>query len=384
MAAWLFPLITAGVNAMQNVFNGKSQKKTNQQNMDFQREENEKARKYSSDMYDKNNEYNSPKNQMDRLKAAGINPHLAYSNGQPMNTATAQTSAQTSSTPSSRAPQIDVQAGALAQSLQQSALLDAQIQNIKADTTQKLAAANNTNVITGINQIDLDNALNKVTQENTLRNISIVSGTQNQQLTAETIKKVQQETVNLISTNDTIKQTFENLKVTHKLTEQQYATEVTKISVMKAQVDNLRAQSNASNAAAENSREQAKTQTFVRENIKSQTLNNIELGKKYNRENYVGEQTDLQKSKAAANKEEQLYKTAVQQTLQAEKTNQLLDHKITEMEYINAVRAVDAGTAPINGVINTIKNANPLNATTTTHFDDNGDYRGHSTRRNHR
>ena len=58
-----------------SMINRNSQRKENQKNRDFQRE-----------MWNANNEYNTPTNQMARLQEAGINPHLAYANGQPMKT----------------------------------------------------------------------------------------------------------------------------------------------------------------------------------------------------------------------------------------------------------------------------------------------------------
>lgn len=39
------------------------------------------AQQWELDMWNKMNEYNSPANQMERFQAAGLNPHLAYSQG---------------------------------------------------------------------------------------------------------------------------------------------------------------------------------------------------------------------------------------------------------------------------------------------------------------
>lgn len=43
--------------------------------------QNKKAREHQEYMYDKNNAYNTPAMQMQRFKAAGLNPHLIYGQG---------------------------------------------------------------------------------------------------------------------------------------------------------------------------------------------------------------------------------------------------------------------------------------------------------------
>lgn len=51
-----------------------STQKTNQTNVKLQRE----AQQYATDMWNKQNEYNTPEANMKRLEAAGLNPNLAY------------------------------------------------------------------------------------------------------------------------------------------------------------------------------------------------------------------------------------------------------------------------------------------------------------------
>lgn len=60
-------------NKQQNAGNFKQRK--------WAREQNEKAYAYQTEMWDKTNAYNSPVEQMKRLKAAGINPNLIYGSG---------------------------------------------------------------------------------------------------------------------------------------------------------------------------------------------------------------------------------------------------------------------------------------------------------------
>lgn len=47
----------------------------------FIEKENQKARDYQTEMWEKANEYNLPINVMERLSQAGLNPNLVYSNG---------------------------------------------------------------------------------------------------------------------------------------------------------------------------------------------------------------------------------------------------------------------------------------------------------------
>lgn len=80
------------------------------------------------DMWNRNNEYNSPLQQMARFKAAGLNPQLAYGN-MPQSDAPAMVGG---STPISQASPLS------GTDMNQAALLNAQKENIEADTADKL------------------------------------------------------------------------------------------------------------------------------------------------------------------------------------------------------------------------------------------------------
>lgn len=78
-------LISAVLGFGSAIINGLSQKKTNQQVMDFNREEAEKQRSFvvqqtnsanawNEKMWHETNEYNTPENQVQRLQDAGLNP----------------------------------------------------------------------------------------------------------------------------------------------------------------------------------------------------------------------------------------------------------------------------------------------------------------------
>lgn len=131
----LFGAVTGGIT---DIF-------TNKANVKAQEEANEKNRQFQMDMYDKQrkdaladvqmqNNYNSPAAQMERLKAAGLNPNLVYENGG----ATTQSAAVRSSSAGSNyatAPRVDY--SHLGDTMSQFVDLNArtaQTDNIKANT----------------------------------------------------------------------------------------------------------------------------------------------------------------------------------------------------------------------------------------------------------
>lgn len=70
------PIIGAGINFLGGLFNGGSQARQNKLN-----------RQWQEKMWNMNNEYNKPINQMARYKEAGLNPHLIYGQGNSGNSA---------------------------------------------------------------------------------------------------------------------------------------------------------------------------------------------------------------------------------------------------------------------------------------------------------
>ena len=85
--------VVAGVGSLLGGFgssamNNKAVQDTNKANMEiakyqaqWQQQENEKAYQRSLKMWNLQNEYNSPTQQMARIRAAGLNPNLVYGNG---------------------------------------------------------------------------------------------------------------------------------------------------------------------------------------------------------------------------------------------------------------------------------------------------------------
>lgn len=84
------PLATAAVglgsslisSAFGSIFGDNSAKKQ----FKYQQQLNREAFQHDVDMWNKNNEYNTPSAQMERLQAAGLNPNLVYGNGGATNT----------------------------------------------------------------------------------------------------------------------------------------------------------------------------------------------------------------------------------------------------------------------------------------------------------
>ena len=81
-------IIAGGASLLGSALGSFSQKKTNDKNMElaryqntWQAQENEKAYQRNLKMWNLQNAYNSPTQQMARLRTAGLNPNLVYGNG---------------------------------------------------------------------------------------------------------------------------------------------------------------------------------------------------------------------------------------------------------------------------------------------------------------
>lgn len=78
-------LIGAGVSAIGSLFSGQQSYKNNKKLLAQQNAYNvamaDKAYERDLDMWNRQNAYNSPSEQIERLKAAGLNPNLMYGNG---------------------------------------------------------------------------------------------------------------------------------------------------------------------------------------------------------------------------------------------------------------------------------------------------------------
>lgn len=123
--------ISAGLGAAVNGISGgikaahaKQEFKYNKKMADYQHEKNVA-------LWNMNNEYNSPEQQMQRLGDAGLNPNLVYGNGAVGNSSA---SPQGYQAPRFQRPDIDVQIPDVIQKYQNFKLGQAQVDNVKAST----------------------------------------------------------------------------------------------------------------------------------------------------------------------------------------------------------------------------------------------------------
>jgi hypothetical protein len=99
-------LISTGVNAIGSYLNYRGQKDTNQANIDAAKAQAEQSRKWALEDWERTNAYNHPKQQMARLREAGLSVQMAMGKGAE-NTA-AMIRGTENKVPAAQAPQIDV------------------------------------------------------------------------------------------------------------------------------------------------------------------------------------------------------------------------------------------------------------------------------------
>ena len=148
-----------GLSAASNVFqalgswiSGNQQKKENQKNREFTERMYDKQFSNSIKMWNMQNDYDLPKNQLERLKMAGLNPDLMYSGAGVSPSPNLQNpSAGSPSTMPLTPYSIDPISKA-----KEYELMDAQIQNIKADSEKKQSETN-LNLIDSITRGEFNN-----------------------------------------------------------------------------------------------------------------------------------------------------------------------------------------------------------------------------------
>lgn len=120
-----------------------AQSRENEKNRQYNLQLAQMQNQWSIEQWERENEYNSPVNQMSRLKTAGINPNLAYSNG--VSNLAAASPGMTSGAPSSPVDMSALgQRATLGQAIQLALTNEAQraaIDNTKAQTRKTLADA---------------------------------------------------------------------------------------------------------------------------------------------------------------------------------------------------------------------------------------------------
>lgn len=341
--SWLAAAITGVGGLASSIFNGTSQKKENQKNRDFQRE-----------MWNANNEYNKPINQMARLEEAGINPHLAYANGQPMNVSNAP-----ANTPNQEAPKMHMDFGAMLQALRTKAEID----NINADTAQKSAQTEGQLTLNGITSKDLDNYDTRFNLETAFKQSATSLNYSNIQFNDKKIEvsdvqiqETYQNIKNLITTNEKMNKEIDLLVTQNRFFTQQIHSLVVNMAVAKATIDNLNSQSLLN-------RENAKTQSYVRGKMEAETKNLQEVFRSLQRGNYIGDKYDLTNADNQMMVNSRKYEQIVEQIYHLQKQNGLLDKQIDAQTFQNSMNYI---LAPAK-IIDTYKNAVvPFKSTTET------------------
>jgi len=208
------PLIGQGVNAVSNLFTNKAQKNTSLEFYDRQRAD-------ALADWNRQNQYNSPKEQMARFKDAGLSPHLIY--GQ-TNVAPAVRSTD-AKTPNYTAPQFDASSA-------NPILIAAQIENMKKQGSLMDAQAVKAN-----SETDWKNVNTKWFKENydtkshllrtgvDLNENKIYESQQRQSLLSEQVRKTIADT-NLSQTKKAeVSQMILNLKQSERLLGEKVKTE---------------------------------------------------------------------------------------------------------------------------------------------------------------
>lgn len=240
--SWLDAFFGLIGSLLTNHTNSESVDKTNAANSQMMREQNA----FSVDMWNRQNEYNLPINQMNRLKNAGINPALAYTNGVSGNSAT---SAPTSA---SSAPAISKSYSNFITDMMETMLQGQQIKNMKAE--ENLDKANTEATYKNIKvsdhvivQIDESVKLSQSQREylaeqgelirKNIESIDVDTALKNEQLTYQ---KIQNEIASMCKNADVKKRMNEA-----KISEQQFVN-------MVAQLYNIQADTKLKGAQASN------------------------------------------------------------------------------------------------------------------------------------
>jgi len=133
MGPLVLPLIAAGASLAGSAINAGSQSATNQSQLSYSKEMYDKQRADALADWNRQNQYNSPKEQMMRFKEAGLNPNLIY--GQQTQSPVVRTSSVEGYNP--RAPQVDL-GNAAAMGLQGlSTYQDTQLKNVQTDLVKE-------------------------------------------------------------------------------------------------------------------------------------------------------------------------------------------------------------------------------------------------------
>lgn len=185
-------LISGGLGAIGSIFSNNAQKKENQRNRDFAEYMYDKQYDNNIKMWNMQNKYDLPKNQIERMKQAGLNPDLMYSGAgvspSPNLQAAVAGSASTGSLPGY---------GGVAEAFNQGRLLDAQIRNIDADTKKKESETVGQGYQNEILKTDAAFEPALKSGEINVLGVQVRLGDSQVEVNKETVPKIRQEIINL-------------------------------------------------------------------------------------------------------------------------------------------------------------------------------------------
>lgn len=145
-------------SGISSIFNHQSQKRENERNREFAREMFDKQVENNIKMWNMQNQYDLPKNQIERLRQAGINPDLYYG-GSSVSASSPISPASSSSSSSGYQPYNFGQYDPLTTA--QIGLIEAQTRNLDSDTEKKVSEKNildiDAQTLVERNQAALDN-----------------------------------------------------------------------------------------------------------------------------------------------------------------------------------------------------------------------------------
>lgn len=413
-------LASAAISAGSGAANTISAGKMNKRGEKFAREENANQRQFQIDMWNRQNAYNDPQQQMERLKAAGINPHFYMSGGQSGPTSAPVPSSGGGAQPNFKAADFTpiAQSG---QTMLQAEMMKAQIDNIKADTAKKSEETTGVTLSNGITTQILQNTPTSINLDNQIKASGIAKTTEETNLISAKIASEKQELINKIDTNEQIRSQIDAIVAGKAYTEQQTTNLVASLALTQSQIKteglkqaNIASDTALKKAEANYKSEVAKTQPFVRSNLAAGTAKaNAEtknLGKMYQnleedrkskeRTNFLGEKFDMNDRQNTYNADVNKIEVIKQTYRNLMKDEQFKDLKIDEQEFINMNMGIDTGLRPIKEAVgfgtgqtvlqNQTRNSRSMqrnsrmDRTTVHRYDSQGNYSGHTSTRRHR
>lgn len=226
-------LISAGVGAATTGGNAAFTAKSNRKTRMFNERMYERQRDDNRNNWNAQNEYNSPKAQMARLKEAGLNPHLIYGNGSAQ---TGQAQSIQNSTPASyRDEPVKLETGGIADAMM--LMMKIQVMNAEKDLIVARKANTDSSTVGKDSQNRVDLATEKTREEKriadlayTQRSIQVLLDRNEREQKSNPVSISEQwariaymaaQAKNMNVQQSEIEQRIENLKTAKKISDEQ-------------------------------------------------------------------------------------------------------------------------------------------------------------------